>query len=153
MAKEKKQEQQPEDNGREIVPVGPRGGPLEFKPRPYWTSLDLSTNDGRALYMKAKNGGDLTPADVMGKDFLIQHVLIHEVDDVDQESGEVKTWVRYCLITPDGQIVTGGSSGIKNSIADLIELYGCPPWKNGLNVRMVSRKTSNKFTVHLLEPV
>jgi Phage Single-stranded DNA-binding protein len=148
MAREKQNE-----NENAVVPTGPRGGELQLSARRYWTSLDLSTDRGQILYMKCKGAETVPGTTMIGKTLEVTDILVHEVEDIDDETGEVYFWVRYCLVLKDDTIVSGGSQGIRNSLADIIELKGSPPWKGGIKVKLVSQKTSKKFSVHLLQLV
>lgn len=136
-----------------VVPRKPRPTVVDLTPRPFWTSLDLKSERGKRLYMRAKRAVDHDAGDFLNQTFKLTDVLIHQASEVDPATGEERTWTRYCLFTDEDKIISGGSDTVREALADLCVLEGPPPWTDGIAVKLVSIKTANKRTMHSLEKV
>lgn len=128
-------------------------GELQVSTLKWWTSLDLNTDEGRKLFMQAKSGDCFDFNSVNAKEIELHDILIHEVKE-DGEPGDLpKVWCRNVLILAKGEMVAGGSQGVRDSIADLMICKGRPPWNPPLKVRLMSQTTASKRTRHYLELV
>ena len=83
----------------------------------------------------------------------IQDVILHDVRIEDYESGEVRQCVRSILVTPDGVAFAATSDGVLQSLQQLGEIYGPPPWKPAIMLELVTQETKRGFTVYNLIPV
>lgn len=135
-----------------LVTVKDGAGTLALRALDYWTSLDTTTVQGQTDFLRCKGPETVDADSVLGQQLSVRDVMIHEALGVDPSTGEEYKWIRYCLILTDGRIVAGGSSGVRNSLADMVSVYGAPPWKGGINCKLVANKTRRGFKVHLLVP-
>lgn len=96
------------------------------------SSINPNTPEGRlALYratlpgVKAANWPD-------GKVWLTEHIVMTPADKQNDETGEIESWTRTVLISPDQSRLVFGSGGVAQSIMDLARIFGPPPWKPAL---------------------
>ena len=116
-----------------------------------FTTLDLNTIKGKILAAKCMTGGDTQNEDLLTNTFLLQNVFIHEVELVDEETGEMSKAERAVLISPEGKTVAFVSGGVVKGIKNLVALFGMPPWDNPLPVYTKRQKTRRGFyTLNLL---
>ena len=83
----------------------------------------------------------------------IQDVILADVQIVDRETGVVTSAVRSVIITPDGRGYATVSAGVLQSLQQLSQIYGPPPWSPALNLELLRRKTNSGFIVFRLVPV
>lgn len=139
------------DAGTSLIPSKTGSGELTLRAPKYWTSLDLETDEGKRDFIRAKGEDGLDFDKVKGTTVAIRDILCHEAETANKETGEVTYWIRNVLILEDGTLVSGGSQGIRNSLADMIAVYGNPPWKPAIKVAVKERKTASKRKMHYLE--
>jgi hypothetical protein len=127
------------------------GGPFQFG------ALDqqlFSTypKDQGAKVVALMQGKFPALADQAGQEILVEHVLAHGVETVD-EDGVVKAFLRIVLVSPDGTAYQTTSEGIRNSIRLLAKFYGLPPWKEPLKLKVQKIRTARQRVTYYLEPV
>ena len=107
--------------------------------REYW-SYDLSDPVQLAALIRARGEPDRKIAQCLGEIIRVEHVYIHEVDTVSQDSGELHRWPRCVMIAPDGSTVASGAKGVVAWLGFLAQILGPFPWVGGrdLFVRSVS---------------
>lgn len=115
-------------------------------------SLNLKTEEGFLLFQRACNATAATANEKVGEEQLVEHVVMMQADMVDKETGEVIPRVRTVLITPDGNMFASSSPYVRRSIGAMIKgLYGPPPWKPALRIKIAGSKTSASYIVHTLD--
>lgn len=137
----------------QLIPTEPgRPGMISevFEPQRVWTSLDLKDERNAALYLAAKSAPDFGYEDVQGTEFCVTDAIMHTCQLADRQTGELVTKVRTILITDDGTSIGFVSTGVVNSLRDLMGLYGQLPWKPGRRLRVVQRTTSGGNRVYNL---
>lgn len=83
----------------------------------------------------------------------IQDIIMHDGVFVDQETGEKKQFVRTVLITPEGVACATTSDGVVQSLQEISQIFGPPPWRPAINLELVTQVTKQGFTVYSLLPV
>lgn len=121
-----------------------------------WCSYgDLRTLSGkdkaRVVRLLQTQGEPL--ADYIGKIITVEHVLVHNVDMVNQETGEVNEATRLVLIASDETAYTCVSEGIRRSIGLLAQAYGMPPWTGGMRAKVEQLTTRRGRRTFILTPV
>jgi Phage Single-stranded DNA-binding protein len=96
-----------------------------------YSSLDAKKPEDVLLLFKARQGSDKTLKDKINESLTVKHLLKHRIPDVDETTGEVSEWTRWCLITDDNLIVSTGSAPVEGDILTLISVLGPPPWEPG----------------------
>lgn len=115
---------------------GEEGGFGFNGPLALWTSIDKTTDEGKALILRASTGqADLKAEDIMADPFPMQHLLAQKVQILEERTGELVTMDRVVLISPDGKTVSFVSAGIMNCLKYIMGLYGRPPYQVPLWVR------------------
>jgi hypothetical protein len=150
------------DEGREIevrqagraLPAAPQAAPpaweLDQAGPLFWTTLDATSDQGKALVMKAMGEPDVKADKVIGHTFLCAHVLAHGVEMEDAASGELREAVRSVLIGPEGRTLAFVSAGALKSLRLLIMLYGRGPWEPALPVKVNQVRTRKGFLTYTL---
>lgn len=136
-----------------LAPVIALDNPLAPSAKRFWSSLDLKSPGGQRDYLKAKQGECLPVDGFIGKPIEIVDLLFHEAESLDPETGEMSSWIRGVLITKAREFIGVGSTGIKNSLADIITVRGNPPFDPPLRVMVKQRTTAAKRRMYYLEIV
>lgn len=102
-----------------------------------------------AFRMKCINsvgGGDAK----LGEVLLVRHWLIHEVEFVSEETGEVINTYRTVLVAPTGESVAFVSQGVANGIRQIHSEFGLEPLDPPLRCKVEQRTTAKKRRVYVL---
>jgi hypothetical protein len=118
------------------------------------TSLDLTDKKNRLLMMSCLNDCDARITEEVGNVIDVVDYFIHDVQKVDQKTGEVKDLERLVLIDKDGTTheTTGGT--LIESLKYVCFAVGSPPpWKDGqkLKVRMKKKDVNNIYFFEVVE--
>lgn len=106
------------------------------------TSLDLSTDHGRAMALAAGNPGDIE----IGKEGYVivdaYGYLIVPDEQVDEDTGELHQFVRTILFTRDGQTFRTTAAHAPHRVQAVLDLFGPHAFENG--VRLIIRNRVGK---------
>jgi len=83
----------------------------------------------------------------------IKDIIMHDATVIDQETGEKRQCVRSVMITPDGVAFAATSDGVVQSLQELSQIYGPPPWDPAISLELVTTTTKRGYTVYSLLPV
>lgn len=108
-----------------------------------WTSLDVTTPQGKLVAFNASQSSDDELLDNVGQRIKVAHLMISNATKIDAETGEELPLVRLVLIEDDGSTYQTFSAGVLKSIRNLIGLYGVPPWLPPLEVEVQRLKLGN----------
>ena len=154
-----------DDERLEITPAGVPGGQLarsritgdaellgEVGGR-VLTSLDLSSERGRRLFMMSTDGTELDGILGAGREIVVSDFVARDAVRNDKRTGEQVQCVRLTLLAPDGTTWSTTSYWCIRSFRELFVLFGEPPWPNGRRLRIVRVKTSGGNFTYKLRPV
>ncbi len=116
------------------------------------SSLNLATPEGKATFVTLKQGTHPSLDTVIGQEISIRHVLVHEVNMVDDKTGEVTVVPRSVLLCDEG-IYQATSWGVLDSLKLLAAVYGSPEWTPALKVRVTQVTTRKGRRTFTLTPV
>jgi len=105
-----------------------------------WSSIDVSTREGKMQVQKALGTADYTADDLKQVPFPVQNIVVHSVK-IESEDGGVINAVRTVLISPDGKTASFVSGGILSSLRNIFSLFGIPPYDEPLNMIVKETKT------------
>lgn len=123
-----------------------------FSPQQFavWTSISA---DDPAKILAAMQDADYNLIDYMdehpGATLLLSDVLMHNVQIVDEESGEVKTEARTVLIDVDGKKYASVSRGVIGSLQKIFPLFGIPPYDPPMAITARRVKTRKFKTINI----
>lgn len=123
---------------------GDHGGVAIFNPDAisFYTSIDRSTNEGKAKVLKALGNSDYNLKKVADKMIIqVTDMVAHRVELVSEETGLTEEADRIILIMEDGQTLSGCSKGFKSSVTNLMAVYGKPPFAPSLPIVVNSVET------------
>lgn len=115
-----------------------------------WSSMPLSR---RAEVITLLQGQTDKIGDHIGEVVKVEHVLAHRVELVDTNTGEVSEGDRIVLVTAEGKSYAGVSVGMRKSLQLIMAMYGMPPWKNGLSLKIGQINTRMGRRTYTLSPV
>lgn len=120
-----------------------------------FSSFDVTTDDGKIAIMTYAQSGLAAPlADMLGKEFDIEHLLMHVVELEDEdEPGVMVQAVRTVLVDTEGNAYAATSAGIVKSLQFLMGLWGQPPYRPARRVKVVTANTRKKRKVFNIIPV
>ena len=91
--------------------------------------------------------GDDDVASHIGEVLEIVNVVAHPATTVDEETGEIKTYLRTVLIDKNGKGYTAGSVGITSALTRIFSIIGMPDggaWeKEPVKMKIKQQKTRN----------
>ncbi len=111
-----------------------------------------SSIDDPALTMRLKATAQSIDG-MVGSPRLIKDIIMHDATVIDQETGEKRQCVRSVMITPDGVAFAATSDGVVQSLQELAQIYGPPPWEPAINLELVTTATKRGYVVYSLLPV
>ena len=105
-------------------------------------------NDG-SMKSKAKvynmiNNPDKRISDVIGEVIKIKDILAHNIEVINEETGEMINALRTVIIDENGTSYEAVSQGVTNSLARIMEIFGQPEtWDEPIPVKPVQKSTRN----------
>ena len=119
-----------------------------------WTSLDPNTDEGKALIVRHMQGeGAAQIGDALNTVIEVKDLLVHRVEIVDTNTGEIIEADRIVMIRPDGTSVACVSAGIRRSLQLICNLYRLPPWVPSMHLRIQQKSTRSGRRTYNLTPV
>ena len=107
-----------------------------------YCSMRSGTREEKITMYNAVNNPDYKLSDFTGKVIYIKDVVADRVENLSDETGEMKANARVVLIDKDGKSYQCVSSGIYNAIKKLIAIFGEPTWDEPLAVEVQNISTS-----------
>lgn len=120
---------------------------------PFWSSINIKTPEGKMLLFKVSQEADKTVDDNIGSVIKLQDVYVCEAQKTDLKTGELHSFKRVVLVTTDGESYGTFSDGIVNSLFTMCGVFGLPPWKGGIDVKLTEKKTGSGYKMFQLTPV
>lgn len=117
------------------------------------TSLDLSTERGRQLFMVSSDGTELDGILGAGKEIEVADFVARDAVRNDKKTGEQQQCVRLTLIAAGGETWSTTSYWCIRSFRELFILFGEPPWNPPKVLKIVRVKTSGGNFTYKLRPV
>lgn len=115
-----------------------------------WSSFPATDANRVIRYMQGK----ASPlSENIGQTILVEHVLAHRVEMVDEESGEITLGDRIVLVTPKGDAYQAVSAGVRRSVQLIAHFKGLPPWTPPLKLKVEQIPTRRGFRTFTLTPV
>lgn len=118
-----------------------------------FTSLDISSDEGKATLLMALQGENASLGDMIGEEIEISHLVVHNVEVLDEDTGELLERDRIVIVQPDGTMLSAVSQGIRKSVQLLCALYRLPPYDPPLRVKIVQTNTKRGRRLYQLLPV
>ncbi len=110
-----------------------------------YTSIVGADFDTRKKLFNVMNGA-LSLRDHLGEEIaVVDLVALPIAGGIDTETGQVKDdYTRYILITPDGTAYSASSSGVGNSLNQMVALFGEPANWPAEGITVVAREEKSK---------
>lgn len=129
-----------------------RMGPSQLALR-VWTTLDTTTDEGKAAMVRHMAGGESARVgDNLGEVIDVQDIIVHSVEGV-SDDGEEWTGERIVFISPDEKAYACVSRGMVKSLQLIMGLYGVPPWKPALRLKIQQINTRRGNRTYTLTPI
>lgn len=106
-------------------------------------AIDLSTVDGKRLFVNLGSVPTLTPDRLKGKVFRLASWAAERRLFADQKTGEERWAVAVSLIDPDGLVVRFGSDAVCRALDRVRQAFGNGPYDPPLYVRIERVQTSS----------
>lgn len=114
-----------------------------------YTSIDISTIDGKIMTQNCLSDSDYNLDDMKEKAYPIEHVLAHYVN-INSDRGSIQA-IRTVLVTADGETISFTSDGVIASLKRIFGLMGEPPWRPPLWMKAKEVRTRNGYrTINLM---
>lgn len=116
-------------------------------------TFDPKTPEGAAMLVQAAMDKCIPMKDTLNTEITLQHIYAHPASRIDPNTHEVFSWLRIVLITTDNQFIECGSEGVKKSIGLIAQIFGNPPWPNGIKVKVKADSLGGGKQFYKLIPV
>lgn len=117
-----------------------------------YTSMDLSTLDGKRKLYNSLENADILLNDIVGTTIRVKDVYIEENPVLNDETGEVVSKYRTILFDEDGKTYATGAYGIYNSLVKIFTIFGLPnEWDEPIEFEVKKITTKDRKTKLVLE--
>lgn len=114
------------------------------KSQMYCSIVDDGTPKSKAKIYNAVNSPDKKLSECIGEVIELKNIVAHEVQLIDEETGEVIRPLRIVLIDKNGVSYEAVSGGVANSISRLLQIFGQPEtWTEPIKVKAKQKNTRN----------
>lgn len=120
-----------------------------------WTTLDRSTEEGRAMLGYVLTTEPTRMEDHVGKAIKVTDVTTTLGEVTNEDTGEVRKCIRSLLLCTDGTVYSTMSPVVAKGLQRVIAIEGVPPWPDGKELIINEEKTRNQrkcLTVKLPTP-
>lgn len=116
-----------------------------------FSSLTPGSMEEKAILFKAMNNPTARVSDMVNKEILIRDVYV-EIVQVKNQEGQESLQPRTVLIDTKGDSYQCVSTGIFSAVKKLIQVFGMPPWNDGLRVevKQITRKERQLLTLDVI---
>lgn len=117
-----------------------------------YTSLDLSSPEQKVKLYNAINGATDKISALINVEIKMMDAVMIPSQAVDDKTGELKYIVRSIIIDTDGNSYASSSSGMQNSLRNILAIFGTLHFDEGLKVKIkqVETKRGRTFTLELV---
>lgn len=112
------------------------------------TTLSVTDDRGKALVIAAGSPGTLEIGESGVLRIVIVDVTAFWDEDTDEDTGEIKQFVRTCFYTKEGNTFRTSSPYAPHFVARILDLYGLQRLKEGIPITIrerVSRRERRKY--------
>lgn len=102
-------------------------------------TLDLATERGKALLVAAGSPGELALNEQARLDMVLSDFACFWDSEIDEETGEVREFVRSVFYAPDGRTFRTTSSHAPHFFARCVDVYGLERVQQGLPITICER--------------
>jgi len=118
-----------------------------------FTFIDLSSMRGKALAAKGFSAADVTKKQMEQEVFMLENFLVHDAVMTDEKTGTKNVATRAVLYNRDGLTAAFVSVGILGTLQRFVSLFGVPPWKPAIPVKLRESTTRMGYRVYSLEVI
>lgn len=115
--------------------------------------IDQSDEAGKIAVFNATQSQDSKAKELIGLPLPVENFVIHPVEFVARETGEIKPGLRTVLIMENGERVSCCSDGVVNGLRNLVRQIGAPPWRPACLLLIKEENTSFGNRTYILERV
>ena len=109
-----------------------------------WCSFAPTDEPGRAALYRAMTAPDYKLGDCINSDIWLRDVYVENVEQTDNDTGEVYSVPRVVLFDAEGKTYAATSKGVFNALRRLCMIYGAPTWENPLHVRIKQQQRGER---------
>lgn len=110
----------------------------------YCSVVDDGSRESKIKVYNAINSPDKKLDECIGEIIELKDIIAHEVEIVDQNTGEVIRPLRTVLVDTKGTTYQAVSIGVANSLNRLLQIFGQPgTWDRPIKVKPVKKATNN----------
>jgi len=128
----------------DLVPQKPTITQFGRKDSRLATSLDLSSRENKLKMMECLNDCTARLTEEVNEIIVVTNYFIHDVQKIDDKTGEVKNLERLVLIDADGNTHETTGATLIESLKIVCFAEGSPPWPNGVKLKVRSKKKNTK---------
>lgn len=105
-----------------------------------WATFDIKSDEGYARLSEYRHGEALALAECLNQTIDVVDVIVEGASTTNPETGEVTSFPLITLIDKDGLAYRCGSTGVFDSLRDLLAWRPKTPWNPPLPVKCVAKK-------------
>lgn len=113
----------------------------------FWTSIDTTKEENVKKLYSIMVGAEKRLGDYINSTIKVKDIYTEVVECKNEQTGEREKQPRIVVIDVNGETYGCVSRGIFSAIRKLVGLLGCPPWNDGvaLKIKQVSTKNGRKM--------
>jgi len=119
---------------------------------PFLANFSGDRNEKLQLLMKCKNDA-LKGADHLNKTINLKHWMVHEVEVMEKDSGELNTCYRVVLVDADGTAYAFVSGVLAKSIRDIFQTHGTNVLEPPISVQVKQKSLRGAHRCYVLAPI
>ena len=128
----------------EVVLVTPSQLANPTSTQMYCSLKDDGSAKSKASIYNAINSPDEKLSEHIGEEIELVHIVAHEVQLPDEETGEMVRCLRTILVDKAGKTYEAVSGGVANSISRMLQIFGQPDtWDAPIKVKAKQKATRN----------
>ena len=109
----------------------------------FWTSIDTTNEENVKKLYSIMVGAEKRLGDYINSTIKIKDIYTEVVECKNEQTGEMEKQPRIVVIDVNGETYGCVSRGIFSAIRKLVGLLGCPPWNNGVDLKIKQIYTKN----------
>lgn len=137
-----------EENDDYVIKQKPDGKFIRQAKYTDFSSMTAESREDKLWLLNIMEGDEDTGmglADNVGKEIVVENIIIRGYDRIDEDSGETENGVLTYLITPEREVYVTSSKTVYFSIKRIMDVFGTPDsdmWEN-VTIKVGSEKREN----------
>lgn len=126
-------------------------GAGDWKLGAYYSSFDHTTPEGRRQLYRSSLSADVRQEEWLKTPFPTVNIVIRPERHLNEETGELDPVTRLVAFDAEGFRACATGEGVLNSLRELLQHFGPPPWSPPLKLRLVQNRSAKGYNYYSLD--